>query len=454
MQITPTIQAEIQNYLREHKLNMSQFATLAGLNAGTVSGMVMSNRAMSVHQLDCVTRALGKPEDYFYSRYVQEYIVDASVDWRRVKAFLQRCTELNRLDCIAQVVSVLMDNVTYYAPLTFELAEELFALEQHKAAELLYENLAISERQQHSERLAVCQYRLFKIRTSDDHQKNYDIAVQFEPYIDRLDELMQLDALRELINTYRSLRKWSKMRKFAEILESKAEVFHRLGYRDSAKDSEVEKSLYPPFVYWAFAHLIQAEVCDANKDYESAFQHIQRYADLSWVEGEDEVTLKWKTQFKEWSIANTYVNRLMSGDASVIPEYITYFSAQKEETLSVIDNIIKAANRYNLNVDDVLEKFKAEIQFFLNEQIKIGVYTQQIITERFTHLTSELAKYYMDKGMYEEGFTFLLECLGKSASINNESYINKGVRYEYYQKYTSPENKAAYRQFINVADET
>lgn len=34
MQITPTIQAEIQNYLHEYKLNMSQFASLAGLNTG------------------------------------------------------------------------------------------------------------------------------------------------------------------------------------------------------------------------------------------------------------------------------------------------------------------------------------------------------------------------------------------------------------------------------------
>ncbi|MNW31591.1 hypothetical protein D3C74_85150 [compost metagenome] len=218
--------------------------------------------------------------------------------------------------------------------------------------------------------------------------------------------------LRELLNTYRSLRKWSEMDQFAQVLASKAEICHGLDYKIYEKDGKVSNSLYPPFVYWAFAHLIQAEVCDANKDHESALNHIRKYADLSWVKQEDEITLKWKNQFKEWAVANTYVNRLMSGDASVIPEYIAYFSSKKEETLSVIDNIIKAANRYNFNVDDILEQFKAEIQSFLKEQIQLGVYTQQIITERFTHLSNELAK-----------------------------------------EYTSPETKEAYRQFINVADE-
>ncbi|MBJ8192004.1 transcriptional regulator, partial [Bacillus cereus] len=123
----------------------------------------------------------------------------------------------------------------------------------------------------------------------------------------------QLDALRALVNAYRSLRKWVKLDYFAKSLGNKAKIQYKIDQQHSENSEHTKKPLYPSFVYWAFSHLIRAEVCDANKDYETALQHIQRYADLSWVEEKDETTLEWKNQFKEWASANIYVNRLMSG---------------------------------------------------------------------------------------------------------------------------------------------
>lgn len=90
----------------------------------------------------------------------------------------------------------------------------------------------------------------------------------------------------------------------------------------------------------------------------------------------------------------------------------------------------------------------------MNEQNRVGVYTQQIILERFTHFSNELAKYYLNKGIYPEGFRFLLSCLEKSTAINNKSYIIKCVRlYESYQEYASPETKTAYRNLIKEVEE-
>jgi len=61
---TATIRTEVRGYLQEHNLNMSEFGAVAGLNPGTVSGIVMTNRSISVHQMDCITKAMDKPEDF------------------------------------------------------------------------------------------------------------------------------------------------------------------------------------------------------------------------------------------------------------------------------------------------------------------------------------------------------------------------------------------------------
>lgn len=135
---------------------------------------------------------------------------------------------MNRLDCIAQVVSVLMDNVAYYVPLVFELAEEFFDQKLYEAAEILYENVASGERNQHSERLALSQYRLFTIRIGDDQSLNLRVATLFEPYVERLDEIDQLDALKDLANVYRSLHEWDKVNATAIKLNRLAEIQYGL----------------------------------------------------------------------------------------------------------------------------------------------------------------------------------------------------------------------------------
>ncbi|KAF6657560.1 helix-turn-helix domain-containing protein [Paenibacillus polymyxa] len=453
MEIIPTIRAEVQTYLIRKSLTMTEFGHMIDLNVGTVSGIVTGNRSISVHQLDRITMGMNLPPDYFYERYIDECIEEEPLNWRRISPFLYRCVELGRLDCLRRVVGMLLDN-PIYLPSLFEVAEDSYKKGFTEAAAFLYENVAEGEKYQYSERLAVCQYRLFTIRIGDDQEKNYDAAIQFEPYVERLDEIDQLDALRALVNTYRSLRKWDKLDVFAKALGNKATIQYKIDQQHHENNEHTKKPLYPPFVYWAFSHLIRAEVCDANKDYETALQHIQRYADLSWVEEKDKTTLEWKNQFKEWATANIYVNRLMSGDLGVIPDYVAYFSSKKGEILPAIDNIIEAANRYNINVDHILEMFKTEIQSFLNEQNQAGVYTQQISSERFTHLSRGLAIYHLREGKFSDGFTFLFSCLEKSAEANNRIQAIRCMRlFTHFKEHASAQTKAVYGELIKAVNE-
>ncbi len=166
---------------------------------------------------------------------------DADPNWRRMSPFLESCAKLNKLDCIQQVVNMLLDKLGYATPL-FELAEKLFEDGLYEAAAILYENVALSENKQHSERLALCQYRLFQSRQGDNQEKNYEAAVQFGTYVDRLDELDQLDGLKALANTYRSLRKWDKVELFAKALGEKAEIQYKLSKQQHRAKKKIQRS--------------------------------------------------------------------------------------------------------------------------------------------------------------------------------------------------------------------
>lgn len=345
MKHTTTIRTELLNFMKHNDLNINQLSKVTGLNAGSISTMVNGNRALSVEQLDRITTAMGYSKGYFYEQYIEEYLVQIALNWRRIKPFLYRCAELDKQECIRQVIGLLLDKLMYSSYL-FDLAEEFFKDGNYTIAAILYEDVGLSEKNQHSERLALCQYRLFMARQGDNQEKNYQAAIEFQPFVDRLDEVNQLDALKDL--------------------------------------------------------------------------------------------------------ANTYVNRLMSGEVGVLQEYVAYIEPRRNEIFSALVNIIEAANRFNLDIDDILQRFELEIADYIQQQQQaVGFYTRQHISEQFTRFLHELAFYYLSKSIFSDGFKYLLICLDKSSIINNKTCVIKCVgSFEAFREHASSETKTAYQKLI------
>ncbi|WP_019913644.1 helix-turn-helix domain-containing protein [Paenibacillus sp. HW567] len=456
MNNTATIRTELENFIEREALSFSQLGRLAGLNAGTVSSILKGNRIMAVDQLDRMTAVLGLPQGYFYDQYIQECMVEAVPNWRRVRPLLYRCAELDKLDCIRQMLPLLLDNLTY-SPLLFEVAEEFFAEGKHAAAALLYESVALSERRQHSERLAFCQYRLFTLRLSDNQEDNLQCALQFEPFVDRLDEIDQLDALRDLANTYRSLRRWEKVDRIAQEMGRLAHIQLFTPVQSArARQEQRKKPKKPMFVYLAFSYMLRGSVCNARGDHEQEMQYACAYGDLSWVKETDKDTLHWLKLYKGWAEANMYVSKLMRGDESVLADYVAYIEQNKDELLIGLLNITEAANLFDFNVDYILQYFDSEINGYMQMQHQeaVGVYTKQVVSEQYARFLYGVAQYYLRQGLYLMGFEYLLAGLYTSSLINNETRILACVRlFERYRAFASHEIQHRYQNLLKEEEE-
>ncbi|MNW53106.1 hypothetical protein D3C74_306550 [compost metagenome] len=391
---------------------------------------------------------MNLPEGHFYEQYIVDYLNGATPNWRRIRPFLYRCAELDKYDCITKVLSLLMENLMY-APLLFEAAEYFFLSGQNEAAKLLYECVAESEKHQHSERLALCQYRLFLIKLGNDQVQNQHAAIQFEPFVERLDEIDQLDALKDLANLYRSLRQWDKLEIIAKRLEEKARVYYFSECKSNSKDN-TRKNSRPIFAYLAYSYLLQGNVYESRRQYDLALQYASIYDDLDWVMEKDEDTLYWKSLFQEWAAANIYVAKLFSGDESILPDYVDYFETREHEILISLMNIVEAANRCNYNVDAILQRFTSKITLYLENQDTNPFYSSHTISDITTNLTNELADYYLRSKKYETGFNYLLICLEKSSKNNDKSSIIKCVGlYERYKDKAAYEVIYTYQNLIN-----
>ncbi|MFB5762095.1 helix-turn-helix domain-containing protein [Paenibacillus medicaginis] len=446
MDKTTTIRSEVEKFMERKELTLSDLGRKTGINVGSLSSIITGGRTMAVNQLDRITELMELPEGHFYNQYIQDNMAVTQPNWRRLRPFIFRCAELDKLDCIQQVTSWLLDNIVY-CPVLFDGAEELLQEGKKEAAAILYEGVAVTEHSQHSERLALCQYRLFTIRLGDDQAQNLEVAAQFEPYVERLDEVLQLDALKDLANVYRSLRKWDKVDKFAEMMGVRARRHYFAERRQKRSGEDVYSKLSRPlFVYVAYSDLLRGDVCHERGDYEQALQFILTYTDSGWIRENDEVAEYWKGLFQGWAKANTYVTKLFSGDLSVLNDYVEYIETNKDEILLSLLNIVELANRFNVNIDNIFRRFEEDIKSF-EEQIKeTGTYDKRFIAECYSRLLNELSDYYLRKSEHEVGFKYLLDCLAKSLIIKNEVIIVKCVgQFESFREYASSGTQAAYQ---------
>ncbi|MDQ0493541.1 helix-turn-helix domain-containing protein [Paenibacillus brasilensis] len=433
MKHTPTISAEFEDYLKQNNMTLGQFAEYSGVHQRTLSNWITQHRPVSVEQLDRITLAMGLPEGYFYELYIENYIIERSPNMRRIEPLLYRCAELDKLDAIHRMVGHIMDNLLY-SPKLFEIAETLFAQGRHDAALLLYEGVAETEKYQHSERLAICQYRLFTIQVGDDQNRNVRAASIFEAFVERLDEIDQLDALKDLANVYRSLRKWDKVEEMARKMKEKAKVQYLMKHQQKKREHNeaANKLSRPMFVYITYADMLCAGVCEAQGDYQQALQFTYAYANLDWVKETDEDTRHWIGLFQHWAEGNTYVFKLLSGDTSGLLDYVEYICTSpdksEKEMVAKLMNVMLAANRYQIDVDNILRRFETEINFITQQQPSADMYTHQVVPEQSTRFKYELAKYYLNRGRYSIGFKYLLDVLSKSIAINKEAFFIRCIR--------------------------
>lgn len=446
---TTTIRSELEDYLRRTGLTINQFAEKSKVNSGTISTIIKGTRPIAMQQLDLMVTAMGLPEGSFYEQYVDECFIH-SPNWRRLRPFLYRCAKLDKLESIQKAVRLMMDK-RLYIPALFDTAEDLYSQGKQAAAAVIYESVAESEKYQHSERLALCHYRLFAISLGHDQEKNLRAAAKFEDFVDRLDEMDQLDALKDLANTYSSLRQWNKVDELAEEMGRKAIIHYTYKYETAKRYDLLKEPKRPLFLYIIYSYLLRSAVCDARGDYEEALRYVSLYSDMSWVKEDTEEAHQIKEQYRMWASANTYLYRLMMGQVEVLPEYAAYIEARESEILPALIKIFQAANQFDFNIDEILQRFDRHISLLIQGKGNTGTYNHQMTADRYVSFLTELASYYLMREKYETGIKYALDGLASALEIHNDEAILKCVRlFEINRHATS--NEAQHRYYILISE--
>jgi transcriptional regulator with XRE-family HTH domain len=422
--------------MHKHNLSFTQFLQISGLNAGTLSRILQGTKPISMRQLESITSAMGLPEDFLFESYVEECFA-FTTSMRRIRPFIFRCAELNRLDLIERIVHRLLDDLSYTSAL-FDVAEDLFASEHRQAAAIIYNQVSEAERFQHSERLTICRYRLFELSLGDDIEENLRSAIFFEPYVSRLDEVDQLEALKKLINVMITAHKWKKVDELAVEMLRIATILYE-------HPSTERKPKRPVYFYILDGWLTRSTVCEEFQDFDRALSDVSKCEQgESWIREEDEEARQYIHQFTEWATANRYLYQVLSGQVEALEEYADFVASRPDEIFIALGYMVKAANHFDFNIDHILERFSAYIPS-IEVEAKYGPYNNSVVKEKLAQFLSDLGVYRFKRG-HGNAVNLILDGLRLSVKINSIKNILNGLtRFEMYREWASEQEKKDFK---------
>ncbi|MNW33757.1 hypothetical protein D3C74_107230 [compost metagenome] len=442
-----SIRSVLHHEIEARGYTLHSLSNLTGINRGTLSSILNGNppKPISIGQLDLMTEALELPTGALYPLFVDECIEKDQLNRRRLKSFLLRCAELGEMDCINRVLEKMLEDLNY-VPTIFAIGEQLYEEGYKEASLAFYKAVIESEKYQHSERLAISQYRLFRLSLGEDTEKNIQAAIRFEPYRNRLPEGYHLDGLLNLANVYYTHEKWNVVEVFADELLSLSQMVYRSQNNMKVTNEDQLLSLERHLVvYYGQGYLLKGAALEFQGKYIEAQQCIKGYSDLSWFEGLDEIGYKEVRKFNIWAKANWYNIELLCGNKHVLPEYIEFLKNYPFEILPSMTTIVKAANIHSFSVDDCLQEFQIDHQLF--NQIN-NYYVSLVNKNHYLELCYYLGIYCMKKKDYAKALSNILSSLRFAVSLNNKDYFMKNVALFEHHRYLASSDQLLEYDFL------
>ncbi|GMX66376.1 hypothetical protein Elgi_56480 [Paenibacillus elgii] len=332
-----------------------------------------------------------------------------------------RCAELGRFELIASTTSKLLENPKNIEIL-FYVAEQLFEKGLQSESAHFYRLVIENERDSFHDRFAISQYRLFRASLGTNAEENKEAVVRFELYYNRLAEDFQLDALLQMTNVYYTLENWKKVERCAdELRELAGKVYeNQLRMRDNTKPIEPLKSERHLVVYYGQGFLLKGVALTMQEQYEEAKKYVSVYSNLGWFKHLDEIGKKEVEKFRVWGKGNMLMLNLMTGNQNVLPDFSDFLEENPTDTLPYMLGMMEAANRNNLSVDDVVNRFSERLPH--PDTVTTHIKRKQLF--RFWY---EKAIYNLKNGRRSCGINDLLSALYLAEKIQYSSGLRKMI---------------------------
>ncbi|GGN93599.1 hypothetical protein GCM10010969_07540 [Saccharibacillus kuerlensis] len=401
--------------------NFSALSEKSGVSRGALSlifvGGTSGYSPMSFHHLTSITEALSLPEDVFFDLYIDECFFGGKPNRTRIEPFLERCLELGQLSCIEAVLSRL-NGEPRYLPLLFEIAERQNKKGTNPFTERLYEYLLIYKGDRRSIENAICCYRLFLLRLTEDEENNTRELNTFLPYRDDLPDDLKLEALTILGSLCLNRMDANELEILAdELIALCLRLFGTEEIRPSHTFQPEQPLNLSPAVYYSHGYVLkQIALCERGA-FREAETYSQYYENLGWLEEPADRERGIAAKLALFAQANRLGCRLMDGNLDVLPEFVDLLDKHPKDIVSGLIVLLKTANDFGISIDEWLLRFPIDLEQIL--ELQDNAYSKQVSRNRYARLLYQLSIYHFNRGRIQESLQAAIQSWELSRRLNN-----------------------------------
>ncbi|WP_411348231.1 hypothetical protein [Paenibacillus sp. WLX2291] len=413
-----TVRYEIEKEMKKQGYNLNSFSLASGINRGVLSAVLHGNspKPISITQLDIVCGTLNKPIEWIYALFIKELFEEEKLHWRRIKPLIEQCVILKKVDFVKKILSKIPSTPLYIKKI-FHIAESFPQVMYQSSTKLLYEFIILNQND-HSEILAISQYRLYMNSANENLKEFAENSFKFSPFRSHLPTSLALEALLRLATHAYNLEDWSLLRKYGHEMHTIAlSLYKNQNNKNfSAKYLEGYELQRPLVVYYGQSNLIKFISYEYEKNYNEALKSIEAFEDLSWFNGLDKQGWIEVENFKKFAIFNRHNLQLLQGDNTGIEEYFGLLEFYQDEILPTLLIALKTSNMHNWNIDQYLSKYHYILypDDFVNYFEVINEhYSLQSTLNRYVNIYYELAVYYFNQKKLNNELDHCLSILQK-----------------------------------------
>lgn len=441
------MQKEIKHQLKLYNYKSVKLSELTKISPNFLSQFMNGHARwiLRVDQLNAIGQVFEKPAGWLYELYAEEYLMRERIPKKQLEAFLIQCAEIGRHDCIQMVIPRLLKNLQY-VDIFFAVAEQLFCKGRQKESIFFYQLVLDNEQFKYKERFSMSNYRLFQMSETTDIELIWEAVILFESFRKGLPEHCQLDALLQLGNCYRTLRKWEKVGKYGEELIKLAELVYKGELFKKKRSENVEEVLLFPdnqlINYYGKGSLLKAISLEKQGLYEQAKKFLTGCTNLERFELLDESGKLEAEKFRKLILCNICRLDVLMGNTSILFDYLELLEDNTAEILTGFTSIVESANKYGFSIDTLLDKFSREIHCFDN-------YHDLANVNHHLEFRYQLAIYKLKNMRIHSGIKEILKCVTLSVVLNSsKDFIQCVALFEAHRYQASAQQVIEYKKIL------
>lgn len=231
-------------------------------------------------------------------------------------------------------------------------------------------------------------------------------------------DMVALDNAVKMLKLTYSLELWDQLIDLSDKLYIRASYIYK-----NRSNMPIRIIAERPLVYYyGYSLLMKGLAYKEVGNYDLSLECIDQYANLHWFKDLDEEGIKEVRYYQFISEPNRYEILLLTGDFSILNAYVNFLSHNRNELLPGMISILKAANCYRHNVNDVVDTISKELLQ------SIAHPPQDIIhTAYYQSFLIQIIEYKMHQSEHIMAIDYILHLLFYSHQITNDALYKHAV---------------------------